>query len=52
VSYATEVAQTFLPNRHPSLKDMAMNCAGAALGALLGSGLHAAGLTRRCRRIA
>lgn len=33
-SYAVEVIQTFLPGRHPSLKDCAMNTLGAALGAL------------------
>jgi VanZ family protein len=40
LSYATEVAQHFLPGRHPSLKDCAMNSLGAAVGALLGTALH------------
>lgn len=35
LSYVCEVAQHFLPGRHPSLKDCAMNVAGAALGAAL-----------------
>lgn len=47
MSYATEVAQTFLPGRHPSLKDWAMNSAGAALGALLAVLLQALGLIGR-----
>ena len=40
LSYGTEVAQNFLPGRHPSLKDWALNSAGAAAGALLGMALH------------
>jgi VanZ family protein len=40
LSYATEVAQHFLPGRHPSLKDGAMNTLGAVAGALLGASLH------------
>ena len=40
LSYATEVAQHFLPGRHPSLKDCAMNTLGATVGALLGALLH------------
>ena len=47
LSYLTEVTQTFLPNRHPSAKDVAMNVSGAAAGALVGSALHALGLPRR-----
>lgn len=35
MSFGVEVAQTFLPGRHPSLKDCAMNTAGAAAGAAL-----------------
>jgi VanZ family protein len=34
-SYAIEVTQNFLPGRHPSAKDWAMNTLGAALGAML-----------------
>lgn len=34
-SYAIEVTQNFLPGRHPSAKDWAMNTLGAALGAAL-----------------
>ena len=40
LSYATEVTQQFLPGRHPSLKDCAMNTLGAGVGALLGAALH------------
>jgi VanZ family protein len=47
LSYATEITQTFLPGRHPSLKDWAMNSAGAALGALLGMALFALGWVGR-----
>lgn len=47
LSYATEVAQIFLPNRHPSLKDLAMNLAGAGLGACVGTALHLSGVTGR-----
>jgi VanZ family protein len=35
LSYAVEVAQHFLPGRHPSLMDWALNAGGAAVGALL-----------------
>ncbi len=47
LSYATEVTQTFLPRRHPSLKDWALNSAGGAAGALLGAALHRLGLIGR-----
>ena len=47
LSYATEVTQTFLPGRHPSLKDWAMNSLGAAGGVLIGGGLHALGVIDR-----
>lgn len=47
LSYALEVAQSTLPTRHPSLKDWAMNAAGAALGALAALALHRAGLVDR-----
>ncbi|MFN7724947.1 MAG: VanZ family protein [Rubrivivax sp.] len=40
LSYVCEVAQNFLPGRHPSLKDLALNSLGAAVGALLGVALH------------
>ena len=43
LSYGTEVAQHFLPNRHPSLIDFSLNSAGAALGALLGLALRSLG---------
>lgn len=47
LSYGTEVAQEFLPNRHPSAKDWVTNSAGAFVGALLGAALHALGLIDR-----
>jgi len=47
LSYATEVAQTFLPGRHPSLKDWALNSLGAAAGVLLGMALHGLRLIER-----
>ena len=47
LSYATEVTQIFLPNRHPSLKDLAMNVAGAGIGAAMGTLLHLWGVTGR-----
>ena len=43
LSYAIEVTQSFLPQRVPSLKDFALNTAGATLGALLGALLHRLG---------
>jgi VanZ family protein len=43
LSYAAEFTQNFLPGRHPSLKDFAMNTLGALGGALLGAALHALG---------
>ncbi len=43
LSYGCEVTQNFLPGRHPSLKDCAMNVAGAALGAALVALWRAAG---------
>lgn len=47
MSYATEVAQHFLPGRHPSLKDMALNAGGAAIGVLLMLGALGLGLVDR-----
>jgi len=43
MSYMTEVTQSFLPGRHPSLKDLAMNSLGAACGAALAGLLHSLG---------
>lgn len=43
LSYGAEVAQHFLPGRHPSLLDLALNSGGALTGALLGLGLRALG---------
>jgi len=47
LSYALEVLQQFLPARVPSLLDLALNAAGAALGALVGAALHGAGALQR-----
>lgn len=47
LSYATEVTQHFLPGRHPSLKDWAMNTLGAAAGALVGGALQGLGFIGR-----
>ena len=47
LSYVAEVLQHFVPSRHPSLKDFAMNLAGAAAGALLAALAHALGLIDR-----
>ncbi len=50
LSYGTELAQQFLPGRHPSLKDMATNAVGAAIGALLALALQALGVIDRWHR--
>lgn len=47
LSYATEVTQNFLPGRHPSMKDWAMNTLGAGAGVLVGGALHGLGLIGR-----
>jgi VanZ family protein len=47
LSAGAEVLQNFLPRRHPSLKDLAMNSLGAAVGALLALALQALGLIDR-----
>ena len=47
MSYATEVTQSFLPGRHPSLKDVLMNSLGAACGAALALLLQSLGLVGR-----
>jgi len=49
LSYACEVLQHFVAQRHPSLKDWALNTAGAAFGAALALALHALGLADRLR---
>ncbi len=46
LSYVCEVAQHFLPGRHPSLKDCAMNVAGATLGAALLAAARGVGANR------
>lgn len=50
LSYAVEVAQQFLPGRHPSLKDWALNAGGAAGGVVLALGGRALGLDERWHR--
>lgn len=47
LSYSVEVAQTFLPQRVPSLKDLACNLAGATTGAALSAALFALGWVDR-----
>jgi VanZ family protein len=47
LSAGAEVLQNFLPRRHPSLKDLAMNSLGAAVGALLALAVQALGLVDR-----
>lgn len=47
LSLALEVTQGLLPQRVPSLKDLALNGAGALLGALLAVGLAAGGAVDR-----
>ncbi len=51
LSYATEVAQQFVPARVPSRVDWALNCGGAALGIALIAALHALGLLRRWQAV-
>lgn len=47
LSYGAEVLQHFVPSRHPSLKDFALNVSGAAAGGLLAALAHAAGWVER-----
>ena len=47
LSYALEVTQQFLPDRHPSLLDWVLNSGGAACGALLAVPLARAGWPQR-----
>jgi VanZ family protein len=47
MSYLTEVTQSFLPGRHPSLKDLLMNSVGAACGAAIAVLLQSLGLIGR-----
>ncbi|MCA0242779.1 MAG: VanZ family protein [Proteobacteria bacterium] len=51
LAYATEVTQHFLPSRHPSLKDWAMNSLGAGSGAALASLLYLGGWLQRWHRV-
>lgn len=50
LSYGCEVLQQFVPTRHPSAKDWALNGAGAAAGAALALALHGLGLADAWRR--
>jgi VanZ family protein len=47
LSYCAEVAQHFLPDRHPSLLDWVLNAGGGALGALLAPPLWRLGWPQR-----
>jgi VanZ family protein len=47
LSYGTEVLQQFLPGRHPSLKDWALNTTGAASGVAVALAGQALGLDTR-----
>ena len=51
LSFATEFTQNFLPGRHPSLKDLAANMAGSAVGALLLLATNRVGLTGRSSQL-
>lgn len=51
LSYVMEVLQHFVAGRHPSLKDLAMNVAGACAGALLAALAQALGLLDRWQRL-
>ncbi len=50
LSYACEVLQQFVPTRHPSARDWALNSAGAAAGAALALTLHGLGLSDAWQR--
>jgi len=50
LSFCMEALQTFLPSRVPSNLDLGLNLLGAALGALLASGLERVGLLQRWSR--
>jgi VanZ family protein len=50
LSYGVEVLQQFLPGRHPSLKDWALNLGGAACGVALALVGRALGLDERWHR--
>jgi VanZ family protein len=50
LSYGMEFAQQFLPGRHPSLKDWALNSAGGACGVALALAGHLLGLDEAWRR--
>jgi VanZ family protein len=51
LSYVLEVLQHFMVGRHPSLKDLAMNTAGAVLGAVLALAAHSVGLIDRWQTV-
>lgn len=51
LSYACELGQQFLPGRHPSLKDLSLNAAGAAAGALLAQAAQALGWVDRWQQL-
>lgn len=51
LSYGCEVLQQFAPTRHPSLRDFALNAAGAAAGCVVALLLIALGLADRWQRL-
>src|SRR4051812_27945676 len=50
LSLTMEALQTYLPNRVPSNVDLALNIAGALLGAIVAAGLELAGFIDRWSR--
>jgi VanZ family protein len=51
VSYGCEIAQHFIPGRFPTLRDWALNAAGAAAGTALAWAMMALGLFDRWQRV-
>jgi VanZ family protein len=51
LSYALEVAQSFVPGRVPSLRDWTLNAAGALAGTLVAAAARAGGLFDRWQRV-
>lgn len=51
LSYAFETAQSFVPGRVPSLRDWALNSAGALAGTALAMGARGVGLFDRWQRV-
>lgn len=51
LSYGCEVLQQFLPTRHPSLRDFALNAGGSAAGMLLALAVQGLGVADRWQRL-